>query len=155
MKKLLSAAGMVLILLIVSGCSLIGLFSSADEIYFWSQFEEGEDTAEKQFSSQESFTFIMTRGLSEEAGGFSSQAEAESRFSTTVFLLEFEGSPQGSITAGEKYAKLLADDGWHICQDYRVTGLESGSEYTLHGKTTLTEGEPSIPADKRLSLLIR
>lgn len=136
------------VLLLVSGCSLLGMLFPSSDIYFWSMFDDQQQTRELSLPYRaEGYTIYMTRGMVEDQG-YPTAAEAMSQSSGTVFTLTVDGDPQSAD--GPMYAAELGN-GYHLVEDYTLLPA-SGQSYTIVGTLTIGGEEED---SRTLELTIR
>jgi hypothetical protein len=133
MKREYIGIGLVVCLvLLLSGCDLVGSWFFNGDIYFWSQFEEGETSAEVVLPYRDTYTVKMTRGDHDDVG-YASQIEAQNQWTSTSFGVTLDGV---TISGGVKTVEELRH-GWHLLQEFRLTGLERGTTHVVVGTVTI------------------
>jgi hypothetical protein len=149
------AGVIILISSMFSGCDLFG--GRDDTFYFWSQFEGEETTADTSLSARESLTIVMTRGKAE-GQGYETQAAAETVAETTTFYISFKDQEEEGdgivVTGGAEDEIDMGPDGWHVAQDFTLTGLQSGHTYEVIGSTDLSETSGDTTGAFTLTLTI-
>lgn len=133
MKRRYIGIGLVVCLvLLLSGCDLVGSWFFNGDIYFWAQFEGDETSAEVVLPYRDTYTVKMTRGAHDDVG-YATQGEAQNQWDSTSFSVTLDGV---DIHGGDQTVEELSH-GWHLLQEFRLTGLERGSTHVVVGTVTI------------------
>lgn len=151
MKRRYIGIGLVVCLvLLLSGCDLVGSWFFNGDIYFWAQFEGDETSADVWLPYRDTYTVKMTRGEHDDVG-YATQTDAENQWVSTTFSVTLD---RVDIEGGDRNVEELSH-GWHLLQDFKLTGLERGRTYTVVGTVTIDSGSGSDSSSSTLTVHIK